>query len=161
MISTTDLQNAFSHILSDEIEQTQRLLKLLHREYELLKSPPSEKLQTLLDEKKKQLEQVEASVIKHNQLLEQHALSADRTGTEQLLTKCKASPQLTDQWHAFSQLLLKCQKQNEINGGAVRLNQHQVGQALDILKGIALGDKTYGPSGETKPNSPTKTLGKA
>jgi flagellar biosynthesis/type III secretory pathway chaperone len=157
----SEVQTAFTQILSQEIEQTQSLLALLQKEYQLLKTPADPDLKSLLEQKRQQLQAVENSVKHHNRLLSDHGLTPDRRGTEQLLRECKANPELLEQWQTFSRLLGECQKQNEINGGAVKLNQHHVAQALDILRGIATSDKTYGPAGETRPNSTSKSLGKA
>ena len=161
MTHTTETRAAFSKILNDEIEQTQRLLDLLRKEYELLKGPPTETLEALLDEKKRQLEQVELCVSRHNRLLSQFGLTTDRQGTENFLQQCPDNAPLLTRWAQFTELLEQCRQQNEINGGAVQLNQHQVTQALDVLRGIAGGDKTYGPGGESRPTSTSKSLGKA
>ncbi len=161
MTLSAEVQNRLSRILAQEIEQTQSLLTLLRREYELLSTPADAEMKALLEQKKLQLLQVEKSVSQHNRLLSDNGLSPNREGTEQLLKACEAAQQLQEQWQTFSSLLSECQKQNEINGGAVRLNQHQVGQALDILRGIAASEKTYGPGGQTRPNSTSNSLGKA
>ncbi|MET0066207.1 MAG: flagellar protein FlgN [Candidatus Thiodiazotropha sp.] len=161
MSLTTEIQTAFSQILDQEIAQTQSLLILLKREYELLKTPADAEMNSLLEQKRQQLLEVENSVNRHNRLLGEFGLSPNREGTEQLLSQCHADSGLIEQWQTFSRLLGECQKQNEINGGAVRLNQHQVSQALDILRGIATSEKTYGPAGETRPNSTSNSLGKA
>ncbi|MET0091221.1 MAG: flagellar protein FlgN [Candidatus Thiodiazotropha sp.] len=161
MSLSADVQSKFARILNQEIEQTQLLLTLLRREYELLSTPTDAEMKAVLEQKKQQLLAVEQSVTQHNRLLSDNGLSPNREGTEQLLRECNAGPQLLEQWQTFSLLLSECQKQNEINGGALRLNQHQVGQALDILRGIAASEKTYGPEGQTRPNSTSNSLGKA
>ncbi|MEW7996663.1 MAG: flagellar protein FlgN [Candidatus Thiodiazotropha endolucinida] len=85
----------------------------------------------------------------------------DRQGTETYIQQCSNLESTSETWHRFITLLEACHKQNEINGGAVQLNQRHVSQTLDILKGISQRDKTYGPSGESKPNTTSKSLGKA
>jgi flagellar biosynthesis/type III secretory pathway chaperone len=151
----------FVKIVENEIEQSQRLLDLLHAEYTLLQKESPQALQKLTEEKKQQLKQVEAAVLNHNRFLEQQELSTDRKGTEAFIEKAGKDQLMVDTWHRFTSLLEACQKQNEINGGAVQLNQRHVTQTLDILKGISQQDKTYGRSGESKPTSTSKSLGKA
>ncbi|MCU7907059.1 MAG: flagellar protein FlgN [Candidatus Thiodiazotropha sp. (ex Epidulcina cf. delphinae)] len=161
MHDSTEAQATFSRILDSEIEQTQHLLDLLRKEYELLQSASSQSLQDLIGKKKLQLETVESSVTAHNRFLDQQGFSSDRRGTEAFLQACGNNARPAEKWHRLVSLLEACHKQNEINGGAVQLNQRHVTQALDILRGISERDKTYGPSGESKPTTTSKSLGKA
>ncbi|MCG7927067.1 MAG: flagellar protein FlgN [Candidatus Thiodiazotropha taylori] len=154
-------QMSFVRIVQTEAELSQQLLNLLRQEFELLKSPPSKKLEELLAQKQQQLQQIEQSVLQHNQLLASLGFDPDRKGTEAFIQQCPDNPQLREQWRQLTSLLEECQKQNEINGGAVQLNQHQVAHALDVLRGFADSDKTYGPGGESRPTSSSKSLGKA
>ncbi|MET0063287.1 MAG: flagellar protein FlgN [Candidatus Thiodiazotropha endolucinida] len=151
----------FVDILHNEIEQSQRLLDLLRSEYTLLQKGSPQALQALITEKREQLKQVEAAVATHNRFLEQQGYGTDRQGTETYIQQCSNLESTSETWHRFITLLEACHKQNEINGGAVQLNQRHVSQTLDILKGISQRDKTYGPSGESKPNTTSKSLGKA
>jgi flagellar biosynthesis/type III secretory pathway chaperone len=161
MNSLVETSRLFVKIVQIEIEQSQRLLDLLRKEYELLQKGSPQALQALTEEKKQQLKHVETAVLNHNRFLEQQGLSADRQGTEAYINQCGENQQMTETWQRFTSVLEACQKQNEINGGAVQLNRRHVTQTLDILKGISQKDKTYGPSGESKPNATSKSLGKA
>jgi flagellar biosynthesis/type III secretory pathway chaperone len=104
---------------------------------------------------------VEQCVSQHNQLLVSQGYTPDRKGTEEFIQQFPESVQLEEGWRKFSSLLAECQKQNEINGGAVKLSHHQVTQTLDVLRGFADSDKTYGPAGESRPTHSSKSLGKA
>ncbi|MCG8044747.1 MAG: flagellar protein FlgN [Candidatus Thiodiazotropha endolucinida] len=161
MSNPSEACSDFVEILHNEIEQSQRLLDLLRSEYTLLQKGPPQALQALITEKKEQLKQVEAAVATHNRFLEQQGYGTDRQGTETYIQQCSNLESTSETWHRFITLLEACHKQNEINGGAVQLNQRHVSQTLDILKGISQRDKTYGPSGESKPNTTSKSLGKA
>jgi flagellar biosynthesis/type III secretory pathway chaperone len=148
-------------ILTREVAQTTALHDLLQQEFELLKSNPGSALETLLGQKSAQLKQVEQSVLAHHRFLQQQGLASDRQGTEQYLAQCPDNPALADIWQQYQVLLQACSKQNEINGGAVALNQRQVNQALTLLLGMGDNQKTYGRSGESRPSRPSKSLGKA
>jgi flagellar biosynthesis/type III secretory pathway chaperone len=161
MHTTPESQSLFLRILNQENEQAENLLDLLEQEFELLKSAPGKSLQSLLSKKKQQLKTVEQSALAHQQFLQQQDLTNDRRGTESYLEACRDNPSLTAAWQRYLELLQACQKQNEINGGAVTLNQRQVNQALNLLLGIGDSNKTYGRSGESHPTRPSKTLGKA
>jgi len=160
MDSSPESQSALLRILSHEIEQAQRLLELLQREYQLLQSAPGKLLEELLAEKRLRLETVEASVGEHHRFLQHHGLACDRRGTLDFIDAC-GNPGLTETWQRFDSLLRECQKQNQINGGAVTLNQRQTKQMLDILFGLGEGNKTYGPSGESRSANRPNSLGKA
>ncbi|MEW8646828.1 MAG: flagellar protein FlgN [Candidatus Thiodiazotropha endolucinida] len=161
MSNPSEACSDFVEILHNEIEQSQRLLDLLRSEYTLLQKGSPQALQALITEKREQLKQVEAAVATHNRFLEQQGYGTDRQGTETFIQQCSNLESTSETWHRFITLLEACHKQNEINGGAVQLNQRHVSQTLDILKGISQRDKTYGPSGESKPNTTSKSLGKA
>jgi flagellar biosynthesis protein FlgN len=161
MQNTSQHQATFSKILNSEITQTQTLLELLRREFELLKGPPSKELEDLIEQKRQLLLQIEQSASLHSQLLDSLGFDSDRMGTDSFIQQCSDKEQLDQLWSQFSSLLEACQNQNEINGGAVKLNHHQITQALDVLRGFANSDKTYGPAGESLPTTSSKSLGKA
>jgi len=156
-----ETQDQLLRILDHESAQAQALLDLLEEEYRLLSRAPGDSLEALLNRKKQQLKQVEQSASAHHQFLRAQGLSADRRGTEAYLEACGDSPSLQAGWQRYLALIQQCQKQNEINGGAVAVNQRQVNQALNLLLGLGDGNKTYGRSGESQPARPSKTLGKA
>ncbi|PVV13345.1 MAG: hypothetical protein B6D72_05820 [gamma proteobacterium symbiont of Ctena orbiculata] len=156
-----EASSAFHSILTNEIAQAQQLHDLLGKENSLLQKGSPQALQDLLEEKKTLLQRVESAVATHNRFLEQQGLSIDRQGTESFIQGCANGEVLHQAWEHFTALLESCHRQNEVNGGAVQLNQRHVTQTLEILKGISHGDKTYGRGGEAKPNATSKSLGKA
>ncbi|MEJ2590466.1 MAG: flagellar protein FlgN [Candidatus Thiodiazotropha sp.] len=161
MNDAANTQTAFAAILDNGIGQAQALLALLEQEYQLLLSPPSKALETLLTEKQRLLKRVEQGVVAHNRFLQQQGLSADRHGTESYLDTLDDSRELQAAWNRYLDLAAACRRQNEINGGAVELNQRQVSQALNILLGVNDGNKTYGRSGQSRPTNASNSLGKA
>ena len=152
---------AFAAILDNGIGQAQALLDLLEQEYQLLLSPPSKALETLLTEKQRLLKLVEQGVVAHNRFLQQQGLSADRHGTESYLDSLDDKGELQTAWNHYLELAAACRRQNEINGGAVELNQRQVSQAMNILLGVNDGNKTYGRSGQSRSTNASNSLGKA
>ena len=82
-------QMSFVRIVQTEAELSQQLLNLLRQEFELLKSPPSKKLEELLAQKQQQLQQIEQSVLQHNQLLASLGFDPDRKGTEAFIQQCR------------------------------------------------------------------------
>jgi flagellar biosynthesis/type III secretory pathway chaperone len=161
MNNLSEASRVFIEIVQNEIEQSQRLLDLLRTEYTLLQKGSPQALQQLTEEKKQQLKQVETAVLNHNHFLKQQGYSPDREGTEAYLKQSGDNDRTEETWQRFISLLETCHKQNALNGGAVQLNQRHVNQTLDILKGIGQRDKTYGPGGESRPNTTSKSLGKA
>lgn len=159
--TSPEAQALFLGILQREVEQAGILHELLQQEFELLKSNPGQELQSLLAQKSAQLKQVEQSVSAHHRFLQAQGLSSDRQGTEEYIGHCPDNSVLAAAWQQHQALLQACSKQNEINGGAVALNQRQINQALNLLLGMSESQKTYGRSGEPRPARPSKTLGKA
>ncbi len=161
MDANTASQAAFIRILKLEIEQAQRLLDLLEQEYQLLQTAPGKPLEELLNEKREQLKIVETCVAEHHRFLQGLGLKSDRAGTLAFIEAGADNQLLNETWQQFETLLQACQKQNQINGGAVTLNQRQTKQMIDILFGINAGNKTYGRSGESRSINGSNSLGKA
>ena len=156
-----ETQARFLRILSEEAEQAASLLQLLEQEFQLLNATPGDALKKLLEQKKAHLKTIEQTATAHHRFLKQQGLSGDRRGTESYLAACPDNTALPALWQRYLKLLQSCQNQNEINGGAVAVNQRQVNQALNLLLDLGDINKTYGRSGESLPSRPSKTLGKA
>ncbi|PUB77876.1 MAG: hypothetical protein DBP03_02895 [gamma proteobacterium symbiont of Ctena orbiculata] len=161
MNHSSEAAAAFHDILTNEIAQAQQLHDLLRKENALLQKGSPQALQDLSEEKKTLLQRVEAAVASHHRFLERQGFGIDRQGTEAFIQGCANGEALQQAWVHFTTLLESCRRQNEVNGGAVQLNQRHVSQTLEILKGLSQGDKTYGRGGEAKPNATSKSLGKA
>ncbi|RDH85229.1 MAG: flagellar protein FlgN [endosymbiont of Seepiophila jonesi] len=157
----TSLQGEFTALLQSEIDESRRLLDILLREHKLLQGASSAPLEQLTAEKQQQMAVLETAVVKHNRLLLHLDLQPNREGSEQLLQQLPEAGSARQLWEEFEQLIETCQKQNDVNGDILSLNQRQVSQAIDILRGVTTGQKTYGPSGESRPDNHSNSFGKA
>ncbi|MEN8178122.1 MAG: flagellar protein FlgN [Pseudomonadota bacterium] len=161
MPTTTPPVQFFSQILEIEIEQVQVLLELLNEEYRLLQLTSPEPLERLTEEKQRQIEKLEATVAQQNDFLRQHDLPPNRQGIEIFIKKYPAGSRINEQWRIFEQRLDTSRKQNEINGSMLAQNRQQITNTLNLLRGVAQGQKIYGPSGEARSTQTAKFLGSA
>ena len=161
MTNHTDSEQSFTQLLLEEIAGIKVLLDLLQQEYQLLQSRSPELLEALTRKKQQQIENLNASVNRHNSFLQQMELPADREGVVAFLQQLPLNAPSRAHWHEFQSLLEGCRKQNEINGSLLVQSQRQASQALDLLLGINPTQKTYGPAGESRSNHLPNSLGKA
>ncbi len=65
-------------------------------------------------------------------------------------------------WRRLTALAEECRRLNRLNGAAVRLGQHHLGQALRILRGESAATDLYRPDGSTaEPDGHRRLLGQA
>ena len=161
MNDISELERAFSQLLRDESERTAQLLDLLRQEYQALQSSSPESLEQLTVQKQHTIKALDGCVAAHNRFLLQQELTPDRQGTAAFLACLPPASRISVQWIAFEATLEDCRKQNEINGSILAHSQRQIRYALDLLRGVTAGQKTYGPLGESRSNHLSNTLGKA
>ena len=161
MPTETASPQLLSHILRLEIDEIQVLLELLMEEYQLLQNNSPEPLERLTETKQQQIGKLEAVVNRQNAFLHQQGLPPERQGIETYIQRLPSDTPIREQWIEFEQLLNACRKQNEINGGMLAQSRQQVTHALNLLRGVTEGQKTYGPSGAACSTQAAKSLGRA
>lgn len=147
--------------LNDGIKQTTLLFDLLVDEYQALQHTDPDKIEITTHNKSNLLRNLELLVNSNNSLLMQMGYSTDRRGIDSFLNDLSIKNDLRNLWNDLQALLKKCQQQNEVNNGIIILSKRQINNSLDLLYGLAAGSKTYGPTGESRPNRQPNTLGKA
>jgi flagellar biosynthesis/type III secretory pathway chaperone len=155
------LSQNFQALLDDGIKKTTQLLNLLVQEYHLLQHSNPEQLEEIISEKDQLLKILKVFVDDQNNLLRHMGYSGDPAGIHQYFDDNVDDKQIRALWFELQQNIKSCQKQNEINSGLITLNQRQTTNTLDLLYGLAAGEKTYGPKGESRNTRPSNSFGKA
>ncbi|MGD8588182.1 MAG: flagellar protein FlgN [Chromatiales bacterium] len=151
----------FDGLLQDGIEQTTLLIELLKEEYRSLQHMDPTNLETITQQKKELLHNLQSIAKSQDTLLQNMGYSTDPEGMENYINNLDDESQLKCKWDNLQDLLAKCKKQNEINKGVITISRRQATNALDLLYGLSAGTKTYGPTGESQSDRQSNSLGKA
>jgi flagellar biosynthesis/type III secretory pathway chaperone len=144
-------QVRFAEILQNELGQLARLELVLGQEHEALKLRDNEILAKNTKEKQELIVSIEALGRSRLELLQSGGKGKDK---ESLLAFVNAEPQLRSQWDELEAVLLRCQKQNQINGVLLEKGKQQTQQLLGILLGDGNRRETelYDAKGSTTPS---------
>ena len=126
------LQARFAEMLQRDLGQLTQLEVVLGQEHEALKLRDSAQI-TQNSEAKQQLILAIETLGRERMALLQGAEQG--TDKEAVLAFVDAEPQLRSHWDELVALLLRCQKQNQINGMLLEKGKQQTQQLLGILLG--------------------------
>lgn len=142
------LQARFAEMLQRELGQLTQLEVVLGQEHEALKLRDSAQI-TQNSEAKQQLILAIETLGRERMALLQGAEQG--TDKEAVLAFVDAEPQLRSHWDELEALLLRCQKQNQINGMLLEKGKQQTQQLLGILLGEGTRKETelYNAKGST------------
>ena len=137
--ASTQLLN-FSDTLKLLLLRAGELLSCLQRENRLLQGPDVNALHQLNGEKSGLLVQIEALDRKRAELLAGLGFTDDPEGMKRLLATTPKPLGLETVWRELRDTLEACQRQNQINGGAIELSRRHAQQALILLRGDPNGN---------------------
>lgn len=158
----TDAAAQFNRLFNDQRQAAQGLLDLLLQEYGLLNGNDAAGLEPVSELKQQALTALGALTLELDTLLQTLGCTADRAGIDACLRQTDADGRhdLAVRWHALTQLLQQCQRQNTINGIVIELRHRSVQQVLGALTGQT-ATQTYDPRGLARTNPHSYTLAKA
>ena len=126
------LQAKIAEIVQNELGQLARLEHVLGQEHEALKARDNDALATTTSEKNQLVAALEAKGRERIELLKAAGMGADQ---EAIHAFVETEPQLLALWQQLEAALLKCQKQNQVNGMVLEKGRQQAQQLLGILLG--------------------------
>ncbi len=142
------LQARFAQILQSELDQLLLLEAVLGQEHEGLKLRDADAIAKNTKQKQDLISAIEALGRERQGLLQGAGLGNDQEAT---LAFIDAEPQLRSKWDELEAVLLRCQKQNQINGMLLEKGKQQTQQILGILLGEGSRKETelYDAKGST------------
>jgi flagellar biosynthesis/type III secretory pathway chaperone len=144
------LQARFAEILQKELDQLIQLEAVLGQEHESLKQRDTDALSKISQEKQNLIKSIEALGRDRLAQLQGGGTAIDK---ESLLSfvDAESSGELRRLWNELEAVLLRCQKQNQVNGIMLEMGKQHTEQLLGILLGE--GDRketeTYDAKGGT------------
>jgi flagellar biosynthesis/type III secretory pathway chaperone len=145
------LQAKFGAVLQNELVQLSQLEVVLGQEHVALNQRDSDALVLNSKEKQRLITSIEALGRERLGLLNGAGQGQDK---EAILAFVESAPQLRRQWDELEAVLIRCQKQNQVNGMLLEKGKKQTQQLLGILLGETNRKDTelYNAKGGTSPS---------
>lgn len=156
----TQCYTALDSQLSEELKES-HLLHALLKEEGTISHKDSEKLLSLLDQKKGLLLKLEQHHANRNALTQTCGFSPDNQGMESCIAWCDHNQQLANKWADFLQLVSDCRNLNQLNGSIMDSSLRTVKQALSILYGQQMNENTYNADGQEQSSGLGRSIAKA
>ncbi len=145
------LQDKFLAILQQELGQLAQLESVLGLENEALKQRDTDAIAKNSSDKQSLISSIESLGRQRLALLQAAGKGTDK---DSVLAFVNAEPKLQEQWGELEAILLRCQKQNQVNGMVLEKSRQQTQQILGILLGQDSRKDTqlYDAKGGTSPS---------
>jgi len=137
-------------LLEGEHNATVRLLDALREEHQALMRRDMTALDNAVNKKSQQVAELEVLGRDRDAALKAAGHAAGREGIESWLSR-QPNGAVKKLWQELQNLLLRCQRQNQINGGIVETSRRYIQRALSLLQGQSAEPALYGPSGASGP----------
>lgn len=154
------VHSTLSRLLSAELEITGGLLQTLEQERHSLMQDDAAGIEGLTILKRQQLVCLAQRLGDRDRLLSGLGLPAGTQGTEQLVRTAVPDSPLAQLWQQLQNDARLLQDSNERNGSILVMAQQHTRQALDILTGQTVQNRTYGPSGQPRTGRPSQAIAK-
>lgn len=144
-----------ARLLDEQIVAMQSVLTALEAEQQALRKRDGDALLQAVNGKATSLANANTLEARRQDLLEQLGLT-DRPGRG--ARQFSADAGVAQRWQQVLALTRQCQAINESNGQMIRGQQRRVSETLQLLHGRSTAATEYGPAGEQRYRSHSRTL---
>ena len=148
-------------LLSQAVRESALLEAALERETRALSTRDVDALQQAVAAKHQAVENLERISQEQGALLRSGGFALDARGMESFLQTCDQEGRIRPLWGRLQDSMERCRRHNQVNGGLVQTQQHQVQQALQILRGEDTRTEVYDPRGRTVASSASRPISQA
>ena len=152
-------QNPLPQLLAAELALLREFAVLLAAEQQALVRGELDRLMPLAEEKSRQAGLLAQAAEQRNQALATLGLAKDRVGMEAWLATLGSSAPSRGNWQALLALAAEGRTQNELNGKLIQTRLQQNQRALAALSAANDQTQLYGPDGQVRPSSSSRTRG--
>jgi flagellar biosynthesis protein FlgN len=138
-------------LLSQAVRESALLEAALERETRALSTRDVDTLQQAVAAKHQAVENLERISQEQGALLRAGGFALDARGMDSFLQTWDQERRIRPLWGKLQDSMERCRGQNQVNGGLVQTQQHQVQQALQILRGEDTRTELYDPRGQPSP----------
>lgn len=148
-------------LLNTAVRESVLLETALERETRALASRDLEALHQAVATKHQTAQALEQVTREQAALLQAGGFDPDRQGMETCLRAWDHEGSARPLWGRLQDSIERCRRHNQINGAEVQTQQHQVQQALQILRGEDARTELYDPRGRTVASGASRHISQA
>lgn len=148
-------------LLSTAVRESVLLESALERETRALSSRDLEALHQAVGAKHQAAQSLEQLTREQAALLQAGGFDPDRHGMEACLRAWDHEGRVRPLWGRLQDSIERCRRHNRINGAEVQTQQHQVQQALQILRGEDTRTELYDPRGRAVASGTSRHISRA
>jgi flagellar biosynthesis protein FlgN len=148
-------------LLHQAVREACLLEAALERESAALAGRDLEGLNRAVAEKHQLVQSLERITRDQTALLRSAGFGADGPGMEACLRDWDAEGLMRPAWNRLQDVMERCRRLNQINGGVVEAHRRQTEQAIHILRGEDPRTELYDPSGHTVSSGPSRHISRA
>jgi flagellar biosynthesis protein FlgN len=148
-------------LLHQAVREACLLEAALERESTALADRDLEGLNRAVAEKHQLVRSLERITHDQTALLRSAGFAADAPGMEACLRDWDAEGLMRPAWNRLQDVMERCRRLNQINGGVVETQRRQTEQAIHILRGEDPRTELYDPSGHTVSSGPSRHISRA
>ena len=152
-------QNPLPQLLAAELALLREFAVLLASEQEALVRGELDRLMPLAEEKSRQASLLAQAAEQRNQILAAQGLAKDRPGVEAWLAANRSAAKAAGDWQALLSLATEARTRNELNGKLIQTRLQQNQRALAALSAANSQTQLYGPDGQVRASSSSRTRG--
>lgn len=154
---------AFRHILEQEIQFSEQLLKALQEEYNALTRADPAAIDAKARDKQRLFDAIERLEHARLTLLTEAGCEGDVAGVEGYIARhaTQQRGELNRLWSHLTEIVSACRDQNTVNGNIIEVCGQRARQALTLLRGQMTDNSLYDPSGKPVGGRSTHSLIKA
>jgi flagellar biosynthesis protein FlgN len=161
MVDADTESDRLQELLSRAVRQAALLEAALERETRALSTRDVESLQQAVAAKHQAVQTLEQVSQEQGALLRSGGFAADARGMDSFLQIWDQEGCIRPLWERLQDSMQRCRRHNQLNGGLVQTQQHQVQQALHILRGEETRTELYDPRGHTVASSASRSISQA
>jgi flagellar biosynthesis protein FlgN len=133
----------------------------LERESNALAERDLEGLNRAVAEKHQLVQSLERITREQSALLRSGGFAVDGAGMESCLRDWDTDGLMRPVWYRLQDVMARCRRLNQINGGVVETHRRQTEQAIHILRGEDNRTELYDPHGHAVSSGPSRHISKA
>ncbi len=143
----------FNDLLVRAVHEASRLEAALEQETTALSERQVDALNQAVANKLQIAQSLEQLTREQNGLLGNAGFDPNAEGVQACLQVWDPQGLIRPQWQQLQAIMGRCRHLNQVNGGAVALQQHQVQQAIHALRGTDNSTELYDPCGRAVASS--------
>lgn len=148
-------------LLQEAVREACLLESALERESQALAGRDLEALNQAVSGKHQMAQSLEGLTREQTALLRAGGFDPDGPGMDRCLRTWDEEGRMRPLWDRLQEVMARCRRLNQINGGVVTMQQQQVQQAIHVLRGEDSRTELYDPRGRSISSGASRSISKA